>query len=176
LSVGPSIESVGRFSFNNLVNLKIVHFGDSVREIQNGAFDTCGLEGDLWIPINVDDIGQSTFYNNTELSAVHIPETNLKDGCTVHANAFGYCDKLKYVDFRGVGTLCVNVFRDCHELKTILFSEIIDFASPDVFFGLPEETKLVFPESIKMKILDHPAIMPLKDGQVVFMKEVSWLS
>jgi hypothetical protein len=176
LSVGPSIENVGRFSFEDLVNLKTVHFGDSVTEIQDSAFHHCGLEGDLWIPSNVNDIGKTAFHDNPELSAVHIPETNLKEGCTVHASAFGYCDKLKYVDFRGVGYLCVNVFNKCHELKTILFSDIIDFASPDVFYGIPEDTKLVFPESIKMRILDRSVIKPLKDSQVIFMREVSWPS
>ncbi len=106
-------------------NIKIE--ADYTREITIPETVLSNVDGNRY---TVVAIGDYTFYNSTELTAVTIPETVTSIGCW----AFGRCEKLKKVNIpEGLTELGFSAFNDCYVLSNVILPEGITYLDEDTF-------------------------------------------
>lgn len=81
-------------AFTNCKNLKSFPF-DHISKIGNGTFYSCGLEGSITLPENVESLGEYAFHHCESLEEVVI------QNCVVDGESFAGCTNLKSLIING---------------------------------------------------------------------------
>ncbi|MGM9554591.1 MAG: leucine-rich repeat domain-containing protein [Faecousia sp.] len=157
----------GAFS-NCSSSLTSVTIPDSMTEISEGAFWSCGSLTSATIPDSVTKIGDNAFCGCTALKNVTIPGSvtsigcNAFDGCTgltsvtisegvasIGCNAFEYCSSLKSVTIPGsVTSIGCNAFGYCTGLTSVTISEGVASIGDGAFYDCSRLTGVTIPGSV----------------------------
>lgn len=119
----PNITYIGKAAFIGCSNLvSIGGFPDTLRTIQNYAFDSCSKL--VFTSLNKVTSVQSYAFRNCEalvsVTAPYLVSTGGTSG-TQYSGSFGSCDNLAYVDFgSSFTTLAYRTFDTCKKLDTII--------------------------------------------------------
>ena len=131
LTIGKSVKKIEPFAFNceyQQSPIERVNYNGSVSEwcgidfgggsnnpiqySQNLYIDAV-LVTELRIPDGVQQVSAGTFYMDTALVKVHVPQSVEQIGY----NAFGNCSNLEHFEYAGNKAFCNQALSDCHKLK-----------------------------------------------------------
>lgn len=114
--IEEDITGIGRMAFREYHNLKEISIPESVREIGQGAFASCGLTS-VTLPNGLTEIGNIVFGDCRALSEIVIPDSVTK----IDVGAFGGCTGLIKViipdSVKSIGEMAFYL----SGLKTIVF-------------------------------------------------------
>ena len=114
-------------SFSNLIVEK--------KKIDMGAFSKIKGLNTVVIKEGCEEIGISSFHDNTSLTEVYLPNT-LK---VIRANAFLGCNRLKQIDLpEGVTYIGDKAFSLCRALDSITIPESVTYIGDDAFNKVSE--------------------------------------
>ena len=113
---GHKVTSIGYAAFYCHVELTNVYISETVKNIDESAFEFCSGLNSIIIPDNVTNIGQSAFQSCSRLTRVTIG-----NGITsINTNTFKYCKNLKSVSIgNNVKSICTQAFQSCRNLTKI---------------------------------------------------------
>ena len=142
ISLGQSIERIGKRAFYDCDNVKSIVLPTGLEEIEVGAFKKCGIEA-IKIPDSVKQIRDDCFFYCTELQSVTLP-SELQEigsrafaGChsltsillpvsliSMNDNAFNECKSLSEITLpASLKSVGIYSFANCSNLTTVNFEE-----------------------------------------------------
>ena len=93
ITLGSCVNYIGEWAFSQCTNLKTIILPDSLKTLDNLAFNGCtGLES-ITLNNGLESIGENAFQNCQSLKEITIPES-VK---LINPRAFYYCDALESV-------------------------------------------------------------------------------
>ena len=119
INLSANLKTINEFTFCNTVGLKEITIPDNVKTIGDCAFAYSGVEK-INLPENLEFIGYRAF-DSTNLKEVVIPEKTYIDEW--NAGVFINCKQLERVEFKGNTCLQSDEFRECDNLKEIIFKQ-----------------------------------------------------
>ena len=119
-TIPDGITMIGDDAFNRIDGLGTVIIPESVSEIGNNAFASCGITS-ITIPGGVTRIGNGAFWSCENLTSIIIP----KNVTEIGNGAFGYCRELTEITlpkrFKGKEK---ELFANCDKLKNVKYKNI----------------------------------------------------
>lgn len=145
--IPDSIKKIENSAFNGCKELKEIKIPDSVTEIDSQAFFSCtGLEK-VVMPRTITQVHTETFCNCKSLKEVKIPDT-VKN---IHYRAFFGCKSLVAVEIpSSVRSIGIDGFENCNSLENIS----IKACEGDIDIGpyaFPQTAKIDFDKNNKEK-------------------------
>ena len=132
VTIGNSVESIGRYAFYYCTGLTSVTIGSSVTSIGSSAFAGCTGLTSVTIPDSVKSIGSSAFYNCTGLTSVTIPDSVTSIG----SYAFEDCTGLTSVTIgNSVTSIGYGAFSDCTGLTSVTIPDSVTSIGGSAFYG-----------------------------------------
>ncbi len=122
ISLPSTIESIGKFSFENCTGISSLILPENIKYVGDDAFAYSNLGGSLIIPNSCKYVGASAFFetNISELTFERITYVNFDDLCSIGNIAFGNCDLLRTVNLNGLFYhIGINPFMRCDNLTEI---------------------------------------------------------
>ena len=156
VNIPKSIEVIKSYAFNDCENLKYVLFSYGVKQLGDGAFNTCKSLTHIQLPDSVTNIGKylcsecynlssvhisnkveaicvGTFYMCENLSSINIPDSVL----AIQTNAFDFCHNLKEVKIsKNTHSICKRSFQHCKNIEVIVFPKKIESKAKRIFKDL----------------------------------------
>ena len=115
ISIPDSVKVIENNAFDNCTSLTSISIPDSVTSIGKNAFSTCIRLEQVYVSRNVREIEPGTFYNCTSLSSVSLPS----GVTTIGEGAFSGCSKLERVTLPdSVTTIGKFAFEKCSSLSS----------------------------------------------------------
>lgn len=103
------------------------------------------VKGKFEIPQGIQIIGNSAFYNNTNLTSIVIPDSVI----TIEDNAFQWCSKLSELSIpSSVTTIGDNAYTGCSKLKTLSIPEGLTHIGTRAFSSCVELDTIEIPNSV----------------------------
>ncbi len=116
VTIPNSVKNINENAFQNCGNLEKVIIGDGVTTIGQAAFDFCWNLKSVQIGNGVTSIGHSAFATCVSLTSVKIPDTVVSIG----ADAFANCQALETVKLSdNLTNINPSTFIYCYSLKSI---------------------------------------------------------
>lgn len=117
VDIGETIRDVQINAFDSCTGLEIVNY--NVRSISNVCFARCRSLKEVTIGPKVVSIGEYAFKEDSQLNIVDLKRAEQLH--TVHRRAFGSCEGLTNLNFSNTKLTNIksNAFEDCTNLKTI---------------------------------------------------------
>lgn len=110
-----SVVEIGSYAFYACRFLRSVKFSNAVKVIDDGAFESSGLQNEIEIPSSVETIGRNSFADCAELYGIKLSSQLKKIG----DNAFSYSN-ISYVSIpAAVEQIGYNPFEGCGVLNRI---------------------------------------------------------
>ena len=143
ITIPDSVTSIGYSAFSGCTSLPVI---DDIRyadtylvEVTNKALTTCNIkEGTKFI-------GESTFYNCSELTSITIPDSVINIG----NSAFNGCRGLTLFEIPdSVTTIGKYAFYNCSGLTSVTFGNSVTSISEAAFSGCTGLTSIVIPDSV----------------------------
>lgn len=131
---GKKVTSIEQYGFSRCASITSVQLPDTIREIGEGAFMSCGLKK-INIPNGVKTIRESTFHSS-KLEEIVIPSSVT----TIEDSAFGSCELKKIIIPDTVTDFGKYVFKSCKYLE--------EAKLPETMAEIPEST-FQYCESLK---------------------------
>ena len=108
---------------------------DTVVEIGNLAFDSCGFFEEIILPDNLKIIGDCAFYWCDNISEIQIPDTVTEIGY----RAFDSCNSLMTITIPdGVESIGYGLFMHCESLESVVLPDSIKTIEDSVFNDCPK--------------------------------------
>ena len=115
-------------------------------DIKSGLLEKRDSITKVEIPKGVTVIGESAFYNCTNLESIIIPETVKK----IDIYAFNNCNSLKSIEIpKAVAAVYPGAFLDCNSLEEVSFLGNIIEINKSAFEGCEKLKKIKLPESLE---------------------------
>ena len=125
--------------------LKIVTLPETIKFIDNFAFQSCDNLTSINIPDGVTEIGDSVFAFCTNLKKITLPKGLKRIG----DNAFKSCRSLQKIKLpEGLQEIGKEAFRDCVSLQTVAVPKSIEKVGTAAFYGCSNLSKVLIPKSI----------------------------
>ena len=133
--IPDGVTTIGEWAFEGYENLKNVTFSNSVKNIEQGAFQTCMGLKNVTIGSGIISIGEKAFCYCQNLKSVIIP-----DGVkSIRNGAFYECISLKNIFIPNSVTSIGNfVFNGCNNLREIIIPNSVN----EIGYGAFYETSL----------------------------------
>ena len=177
--VPPNIYRISEYAFSGRRFLKTIEFPDSLVIIDNCAFRKCISLKSIYIPLNVNEIGEYVFNYTNSLESIVVDENNetydsrnncnaiietsknsLKYGCyktiipesveRIDKNAFRGCTLLESITIpEGVDHIGDSAFEDCENLKSITLPKSLHYIGDYAFKGCKKLESIKIPSSCK---------------------------
>jgi hypothetical protein len=119
---GNNLTTIGDNAFIACNNLKEIQFPDSLRSIENHAFNSCGFE-EIKLPNNITNIGVMAFAHCKNLETVKIPSS--------------------------ITVISYGLFSNCKKLQNITIPDSITSIEDTAFSQCESFTEIIIPESVK---------------------------
>ncbi|MBR4183072.1 MAG: leucine-rich repeat domain-containing protein, partial [Lachnospiraceae bacterium] len=156
VTLPDTIEVIGNGAFRNTV-ISSINIPDSVKEIGERAFYSCGSLNSVEMGSGVEKIGEGTFLDCVALTRFTIGDNvseigkNAFSGCTglgevvfnskletIGEGAFNGCTNLDKVEFKkGLKNIGKNAFTDCRKLSEIVMPSTVAAVSGDLIDESP---------------------------------------
>ena len=137
--VPPGTDSIGEYAFKNCLTLKSITIPGSVRIINKGAFENCGLIS-VSIPNFIAEVAERAFADCSYLMSVNVtetsapPDTNEIEG-KIAKMAFSNCYNLTSVYIpESIQNIGEGAFQLCAQLETITNLGTVKIAN-GIFLG-----------------------------------------
>lgn len=135
-----SLKEIGAYAFNYCIDVTRIIIPDSVEIIGEYAFTTCQNLRMIRFGNGIKELPKGVCYRAGELIAVFLPE-----GCTAIGNAAFYeCKKLTDIDLTNIETIGANAFNTCSVLKNVTFGENIKNIGENSFYACSAISDFVF--------------------------------
>ena len=153
--------------FGSCEKLKNVELPDTLEEIGEYTFHGCSSLTEINIPASLKVIGKSAFYGCSSLERISFPaslrsiDSEAFSGCsslkevvfsteslTLGMFTFSGCSSLEKAEIPSVAELPDGVFRGCTGLKTITFSEGLEYIGKGAFNRCTGLTEITLPDSL----------------------------
>ncbi|MDF9840772.1 MULTISPECIES: leucine-rich repeat protein [unclassified Paenibacillus] len=171
----PGLKKIGRFAFQDCKNLSAIYLYDELEILDGYAFDGCtGLKAarlpsridyigayafsetglkQIVLPAGMQFLGNSLFYNCTELERVYFQE-----GLEVIGNmSFANCRNLEAVYFpNSLQVIAMGAFQDCIRLREVLVQHNIKKVHDGAFIGCTNINKYISPfkQDVRVELYD----------------------
>ncbi len=130
ITIPNSVKSINERAFEKCISLGTVIIGDSVTSIGNYAFYRCSYLNTLTIPNSVKTIGKDAFNKCTSLNSLIIPNSVTSIG----DNAFYECTSLNTLTIGdSITTIGKSVFERCTSLKTLTIGNSVTSIGENAF-------------------------------------------
>ncbi|MDY4675695.1 MAG: leucine-rich repeat domain-containing protein [Candidatus Borkfalkiaceae bacterium] len=147
---GKAVTQILNSAFQSATNLKEILLPDTIKIIQDVAFNNCPALEKITIPNSVTSIGNNAFCYSG-LTSVIIPDSVT----TIGNNAFGSCNRLTSVTIgSGVTSISNDVFSACSELTSVIWNAeeciiVIQNSYNSLFDGCSKLTNINIGEHVK---------------------------
>jgi hypothetical protein len=143
--VDASIKEIRATTFRNCRQLEFVELPEGLKEIGNGAFESCLSLMHVEMASTLVDIRDRAFMKCVNLKFLHLPET-LE---TIGTEAFAFCESLRKIKgpstLRSIGD---NAFLNCEDLVCADFEEGLLRIGEDAFCGCTSLQKMRVPSTV----------------------------
>lgn len=166
LTVPNAINNIGKYAFYNTAITSLNVLGTP--DIENCAFESCGLLSDVTLNNGINNIGSSCFSACRKLVNINLPTSLTKisnqmlaetaiTNITIPNNveiidefAFTECNSLASITIpKNVKTLNAGVFQRCQNLRTVTIASGLTTLGDSVFFGCSSLSSVSLPSSLK---------------------------
>ena len=130
-SIKNGTRLVASSAFDHCFDLTEVIIPDSVRFINNEAFNCCSSLKKVTLSKNIEKISKNTFYDCIALSSINIPDSV----AAIEDYAFSDCSSLKSAVIpEGVKSIGKCAFADCSNLSSISLPDSLENISEIAFY------------------------------------------
>lgn len=151
VKIGPSVTSIGSYSFYDCPNLATLEIANSVTEIGPSAFSNATSLTKLHLPQSVTKIGAFAFSGCTELADLTLPGSVTLIG----EGAFFGCTSLPSVSIpNSVKQIDPGAFFGCKNIKQVHIGQQVDSIGSHCFNGIDEEAT-VYVSNPSPAAIDH---------------------
>lgn len=143
------------------LKIKKIRIGNSVKRLDDNAFEGCISLLSVVIGSSISEIGYSAFYGCTRLASIVIPSSVISIG----NYAFADCTALKSIDIgTNVTTIGNKAFKDCLSIDTLVLPKSLAAIGDEAFAGC-EKLNTIICHAEKVPIADVSAFkyIGLKD-------------
>ena len=127
----PGETKIKREIFFNTIYLKRVKLPNTIKEIEEGAFENSGIE-EIILPEGIQVIPQNTFKNCKNLRKISLPESIIN----ISNSAFINCEKLNFEDTDNVKVLNKNLKNLLKKELNIIEKEIKSYFNYTKYIGI----------------------------------------
>ncbi len=134
----------------------------ALREIGNEAFYCCGLTGDIVFASGINQIGESAFYQNINITSVDFSKSTQL--AVISSGTFSSCQNLKKVDFSNcfsLNTLNIEAFNDCPSLEEVVINNGFYTDIDGVLFVVDKASLLLYPAGKKVETYTIPSTVKM---------------
>lgn len=172
VDIGETIRDVQINAFDSCTGLERVNY--DVRSISNGCFARCDSLKEVTIGPKVVSIGEYAFTEDSQLNLVDLKRAEQLH--TVHRKAFGLCEGLTNLNFSNtkLTNIKANAFEDCTNLKSLhLPGSVLEIRS-QAFIGCKSLDRIFYNGTLndwmfvdcESDAFDHQVVISCTDGVV----------
>ena len=144
VTIGNSVESIGKEAFQDCKNLTSVTIGNGVTSIGDEAFYFCKSLTNVTIGNGVTSIGDSAFYNCSSLTSVTIPDSVTSIG----NDAFDNCSSLTSVTIgNSVTSIGNEAFYFCKSLTSVIIPDSVTSIGDWAFYNCSSLASVTFEDT-----------------------------
>ena len=154
VKISDSVTAIGNNVFNGCVSLEQVTIPDNITFIGAYAFSGCNKLNNAKLSKNLVKIGDGAFYGCSALTGIEIPKS-LSQVTDVEyyfskRGVFRDCENLKSVIFEtGTTKIAGYLFANCPGLETIIIPEGVDTIGDFAFYDCNNLTNVTIPSTLK---------------------------
>ena len=132
VTLGSSLETIGRYAFESCFGLEEITIPDSVKSIDDCAFVDCTGLKNIKLGGGLETIGECAFQNCYRLGEITIPDSVKSIGI----GAFSECDGLESVTLsNSLETIGGYAFDGCYRLTEIAIPDSVKSIGDNAFYG-----------------------------------------
>ena len=145
-SIPNTVTVIGKYSFNDSVNLAKVTIPNSVTTIETSAFNSCTKLTDITIPNSVKTIEYGAFTSCKNLVSITIPSSV----ASIEDSVFAYCESLKNVTLpNSIKSIGLGAFEECTSLTKISIPSSVVEIEYSAFRECSKLLNITIPNSVK---------------------------
>ncbi|MBQ8495923.1 MAG: leucine-rich repeat protein [Clostridia bacterium] len=145
INIPENLTAIGVYGFADCDKLQTISLPDSVETIGENAFSGCDVLTEIHLPTGLTEIANALFNECKSLTELQIPESVTKIG----SSAFAQCAFETLTLPEGLQTICNDAFRDCANLKEIVFPKGLQTLGDAVLINCGSLEKVEIPEGVQ---------------------------
>ena len=143
--IPDSVKVINEGAFEGCVSLESITLPKNLKYIGECAFSNCGIQS-IVIPDSVEFIGYDAFSCCMNLESISLPE-NLK---SIEHGAFEDCNSLRSIIIPdGVESIDEDAFSSCHLLSSVTFSKNLKHIGKNAFRYCTSLHDIVIPDGVE---------------------------
>jgi hypothetical protein len=145
VEINEGVTTVGKYAFNEYVNLASLTIPNSVTAIGSSAFMACTSLETVTIPDLVKTVGEFAFYSCSALTYVTIGNSVTN----IQLSAFSNCENLTYLTFgNSVSTIGATAFFKCISLTSLTIPNTVTSIGSQAFYDCSGLTTVTIGNSV----------------------------
>lgn len=140
------VTTIGKETFLDNEKLEEIKLPESIKKIDEGAFNGCRMLNTINLPNNVNEIGPSAFKSCSSLESIKIPKNIIK----INDGTFEHCSSLTYVDLPiSLKEIDQYAFAFCINLYSIILPYGLEYIGSNAFCSCNEIYSIEIPDTVK---------------------------